>query len=260
MKKPTFKTYASYTDDFVTSSNQNYEIKDNYKWLNTNIFYKIISSILYFLAYLVAIIYCKLILKVTFKNKKVLKDYKGYYLFSNHTQMIGDALNPLLLTFPKKNYVVVSTANLGIPFLGKILPFVGALPIPRKIHEKEALFKAMHTLVQNHSITIYPEAHLWPYYTQIRPLPISSFRFPVKDQVSSFSMTTTYQKKRFGKRPKITIYIDGPFYPDSKETQKEAAISLRDKIYNQMVLRSKNSNYEYIKYEKRIDNSNDDKS
>ena len=56
MKKPTFKTYASYTDDFVTSSNQNYEIKDNYKWLNTNIFYKIISSILYFLAYLVAFI------------------------------------------------------------------------------------------------------------------------------------------------------------------------------------------------------------
>ena len=79
MKKQTFKTYASYTDDFVTSSNQNYEIKDNYKWLNTNIFYKIISSILYFLAYLVALIYCKLILKVTFKNKKVLKgiDKKG---------------------------------------------------------------------------------------------------------------------------------------------------------------------------------------
>ena len=37
MKKNVSKTYASYTDDFVTSSNQNYELKDNYKWLNNNI-------------------------------------------------------------------------------------------------------------------------------------------------------------------------------------------------------------------------------
>ena len=253
MKKQDTKFYDSYMEDFVTSSNQDCEVKDNYKWLNNNIFYKIISSILYFLAYLIALIYCKLILGVSFKNKKVLKGYKGYYLFSNHTQMIGDALDPLLLTFPKKNYVVVSSANLGIPFLGKILPFVGALPIPKKIHEKEALFDAMHTLVQNHSITIYPEAHLWPYYTEIRPLPISSFRFPVKDSVASFAMTTTYQKKRFGKRPKITIYIDGPFYPETCETQRESATILRDKVYQQMVLRSKNSTYEYVKYEKRID-------
>ena len=62
MKKNVSKTYTSYTDDFVTSNNQNYELKDNYKWLNNNIFYKIISSFLYFLSYLVALIYSKLIL------------------------------------------------------------------------------------------------------------------------------------------------------------------------------------------------------
>lgn len=253
MKKQDTKFYDSYTEDFVTSSNQNWEVKDNYKWLNNNIFYKIISTILYFLAYIIALIYCKLMLRVSFINKKVLKKYKGYYLFSNHTQMIGDAFNPLLLNFPKKNYVVVSSANLGIPFLGKILPFVGALPIPKKIHEKEALFNAMHTLVQNHAITIYPEAHLWPYYTKIRPLPVSSFRFPVKDNVPAFTMTTTYQKRKFGKRPKITIYIDGPFYPEPCQTQRDSAATLRDKVYNQMVLRSKNSTYEYIKYEKRTE-------
>ena len=78
MKKNVSKTYASYTDDFVTSSNQNYELKDNYKWLNNNIFYKIISSLLYFFSYLVALIYSKLILRVTFKNKEVLRGYKGY--------------------------------------------------------------------------------------------------------------------------------------------------------------------------------------
>ena len=257
MKKQNSITYDNYTEDFVTSSNQNYELKSNYKWLNTSLIYKIVSTILYFIASLIALIYCKLFLRVSFKNKEVLKGYKGYYLFGNHTQMIGDALNPLLLTFPRKNYVVASTANLGIPFLGKILPFVGALPIPKKIHEKEDLFNAMHTLVQNHSITIYPEAHLWPYYTGIRPLPVSSFRFPVKDNVPSFSMTTTYQKRKIGKRPKITIYIDGPFYPDDLPTKREQASSLRDKVFNQMTIRSQNSTYSYIKYQKRIENSED---
>ena len=75
MKKQDPKFYDSYTEDFVTSSNQNCEVKDNYKWLNNNIFYKLISTILYFLAYIIALIYCKLILKVSFKNKKVLKEY-----------------------------------------------------------------------------------------------------------------------------------------------------------------------------------------
>ena len=44
MKKQDPKFYDSYTEDFVTSSNQDCEDKDNYKWLNNNIFYKIISS------------------------------------------------------------------------------------------------------------------------------------------------------------------------------------------------------------------------
>ena len=70
-------------------------------------------------------------------------------------------------------------------------------------------------------------------------------------------MTTTYQKRKLGKRPKITIYIDGPFYPDNLPTRKEQAISLRDKVYNQMTIRSKNSTYSYIKYEKRIDDDKD---
>lgn len=243
--------YDEYSDDFVTSAKQDFKLKDNYKWLDKSIFYKIISRILYFFAYIFAVIYCKLILHVTFKNKEVLKGQEGYYLFGNHTQPIGDALIPLLAITPKKNYCVVSTANLGIPILGKILPFVGALPIPNKIHEKKNLFNAMSLLVKKNVITIYPEAHVWPWYTKIRPLPTSSFKFPIKDNVPSFCMTTTYQKSKFFKKPKITVYFDGPFYPQEGQTAKEKAASLRDQIDNTMQERSQNSTYEYVKYEKK---------
>ena len=62
-------------------------------------------------------------------------------------------------------------------------------------------------------------------------------------------MTTTYQKGR--KKPKITIYFDGPFYPDNLDNKKEKIKNLHDKVYNNMVENSKHSTYSYITYKKK---------
>ena len=46
-------------------------------------------------------------------------------------------------------------------------------------------------------------------------------------------------------------YIDGPFWADENlNSIKDKKQNLRDKIYNQMVERSKNSTYEFIEYKK----------
>ena len=55
------------------------------------------------------------------------------------------------------------------------------------------------------------------------------------------------------KKPKITVYVDGPFYPKPELHGKEQEIELRNQIYNCMVERSKNSTYEYYKYYKRVE-------
>jgi len=249
MKSKKTQIYSNYNEDLVTSKDQDYELKDNYKFINNSILYKIISSILYVISYLIGFIYCKIFLHVTLIGKEKLKGYKGYYLYGNHTLTIGDPLIPIVLNFPKKNYTVMSAANMGIPFIGKILPLVGGLPIPKRIHEKENLFNTMKILSQKSCLTIYPEGHLWPYYTKIRPFSLSSFKFPCIANVPSFCITTTYQKRKFFKKPKITIYIDGPFYPKGN-TLKEQSTYLKDTIYNTMNKRSLNSTYEYIKYKK----------
>ena len=88
---------------------------------------------------------------------------------------------------------------------------------------------------------IYPEAHVWPYYTKIRPFISASFKYPTKLDAPSFSMTTTYQKRKRGKRPKMVVYIDGPFSgSDSRE--------LCEAVKAKMEERSKLSNNEYIEY------------
>ena len=100
---------------------------------------------------------------------------------------------------------------------------------------------------KNNSITIYPEAHIWPYYTKIRPFKSVSFKYPIKLNKPVFCITNTYQK-RSNDKVKIVSYIDGPFFKNDNLSQKQAQEDLRNRVYEKMVERTKNSNVEVIKY------------
>ena len=101
---------------------------------------------------------------------------------------------------------------------------------------------------KNNVITIYPEAHIWPYYTKIRPFSNVSFKYPVEYNTPVFCLTNTYVKSKNSKKPKIITYIDGPFFKDGSLNKKMQKQKLRDTVYECMLKRSKNSNFEYIKY------------
>ena len=252
MKKNKVKYYQTYEDNFVVSKKQDFKIKDNYQYIHKNIVYQFGSFLAYLFFLILSLIYCPLFLHVKIKNRKVLKGYKGYFLYANHTQEIGDVLNPILVSFPLHPYYVCSPANLGIPFLGKILPLAGAIPIASNIQGLKKMKEAIFYHIQREKcIVIYPEAHLWPWYTQIRPFPNTSFHFSVESSAPVFVSTTTYQKSKIFKKPKITIYIDGPFMIDDNLTRKENIQKLHDEVYNIMKERSKLSNYEFIQYKKK---------
>lgn len=254
MSKKQIRYYNSFTDDFVESKNQDYELPKDYKWIRTDFLSRFLSGLIYSLALVFSSFYCRLLLHVRFKNSKVLKQTKktGAFIYANHTQIVGDVFNPALCCFPNRIYTVVSTANYGIPVIGKILYYLGALPITKTLDGMKKLSNAMECrLEKNRCIVIYPEAHVWEYFTDIRPFADTSFKFPVKFSKPVFCMTTTYQKQRFFKKPKAIIYIDGPFYPDTSLSLKEQAATLRNTVYECMKKRSLNSNCEYIEYKKR---------
>ena len=243
--------FNSYDDDVIKSSNQDYKLKDNYKWVHSNIIYIFFSYIVYYFVLLFSLIYTKLFLHVKIKNKKILKKQKGYFLYCNHTQVLGDVLDPFIITFPKHPFIICSPSNLGIKVIGKILPISGALPIPSKIHDLNRFKEAVKHYNKRKPIIIYPEAHLWPWYTKIREFNYSPFHFPVENNSKVFVATTTYKKRKYMKKPAITIYIDGPFEVNNNLSKKENIKKIHDEVYNIMVNRSKLSNYEYIKYIKK---------
>lgn len=243
--------YDDFDSDVVKSKNQEYVLKGNYKWIHKNVFYKIWSYILYVIFFIFSFIYAKLILRVSIKNRKFLKGKSSYYLYINHTQEMGDAFVPPIITRYKRPYYIVNKANLGIPILGKLLPALGAIVIPDKIHDMLKFRKALKYYGEKHPIVVYPEAHVWPYYTKIRPFNTSSFQLAVEDEKEVYSATTIYQKSKFFKRPKIVIYVDGPFICNENLSKKEKVKRLEKLVHDKMVERSKNSNVEYVTYKKK---------
>ena len=129
---------------------------------------------------------------------------------------------------------------------------LGAIPIPSEIKAMKNFLEIIEEKIKkDNSITIYPEAHIWPYYTKIRPFKAVSFKYPVKLNAPAYCITNTYQSYgKNNKKIKMVSYVDGPFYPNEALPIKERQQDLRDRVYNKMVERSKNSNVEHIKYVK----------
>lgn len=252
MKIKETRFYEKYTDDFAVADDQNFQLPDDYEWVKTDIFSKMKSGIIYFLAIVFSLFYCPFVLHMCIKGRQKFKGVKnGCFIYGNHTQSVGDVFIPALSTLPKRIYTVVSPANYSLPVIGKILPYLGALPVVESISGIKKLSTAMkQRLSKNHPIVIYPEAHVWDYCTFIREFPSTSFKYPVKFSVPSFAMTTTYQKSKIFKKPKTVVYIDGPFYGEG-ETLKEKTENLHQKIYNAMKDRSKMSSHQYIVYKKK---------
>lgn len=245
------------TDDFSGSNVKPTRIGSKYKYISKNPIHKFFSFVVYrIIATPIAFMYrwCK---GIKIVNKQVLKKFKGkgYFIYANHTNRFSDVLTPHTITFPTKIYTVVASENMNIPIIGKATKMLGALPLSTSLEGTRNFINAMEKrLVQGNPVLIYPEAHIWPYYTGIRPYKSTAFRYPVKFQDASFCFTTTYQKVGNRKKPKMIIYVDGPFYPNRELDAKERQEDLRNRIYDCMVERSKNSNFNYYTYVKRGEN------
>lgn len=183
---------------------------------------------------------------------------EGFFLYGNHTNEIPDAFIPTLLCMQKKSvYVIVHPNNVSIPFLGKVVPSLGGLPLPDNMDAARNFNKAVKNKIEEGKVvTIYPEAHIWPFYTKIRPFKDTSFGYPVANNTKVYCFTNTYQKRKNRKTPRMVTYVDGPFTVDASLTSREKKKALRDMVYEAMCKRSENNDVELIKYIKESEAEN----
>lgn len=237
-------------DDFGELGLSRPPLPENYKYIRKGAG-RFFSAMVYFIVRHILRIYC-FFAGVRVKGKKKLKVLKkqGYFLYGNHVGWI-DAINPaVMIASPKSANIVAYTDALTIPVARRLIKALGFLPITEKISDLRNLTKAIDVcLERKHCIAIYPEAHIWPYYTGIRKFSSKSFRYPAKALVPAVPFFTSFRKSKFSSKPKPVINIGDPIYPDESLSVAENTEMLASKTYEYM-LNCVNTlpNYEYVRY------------
>ena len=254
--------YENEEDDPIKTNEQEKKVEvglpKDYQFIPKNPFVRIYSAILFRLFWLFGLWYEKHYWQVKVYGRERLKRVKGkgYLIYANHTNPFHDVFGPAIAS-DRRIFTIISPVNLLVPGIGKFLPLIGGLPLGKTKEEKQAFNDAVDKRIKKKKVlVIYPEAHVWPYATKIRKFPAGdrSFKYATRNNLPIFTMTTTYHKRKDKKRgdlPRMDIYLDGPFYPDSEKTESENRAKLAKEAYNSMVKYSKKNTYEYYKYIKK---------
>ncbi len=254
--------YASEEDDPIKTDEQEAKIEvglpEGYQFIPRNIFKRMLASVMYRAFKVFGQYYERGYWQAKFYGRDKLKKArgKGYVIYANHTNPFHDVFGPAIAA-DRRIFTIINPVNLLVPGIGKMLPLLGAMPLGKTKEEKAAFNDAIDKrLKQKKCLVIYPEAHVWPYYTGIKKFPAGdrSFKYPVRNNLPVFTMTTTYHRRKNNKRgdlPRMDIYIDGPFWPDKNLSEDENRAKLAKEAYESMVKYSGNNTYEYFKYIKK---------
>lgn len=245
-------------DDFAGNNLQAKTVPPDFPYAIQNPLWLILEFVLY---RLIATPLVWLIGKVGFglkiKNRKALRKLRGtgYFLYGNHTHGMMDAYTPTLAAFPKHAHIITGPEAVSVPVLRTLVQLLGGIPLPGAIKGYRPFLEALHLRVrQKRVVTVYPEAHIWPWYTGVRPFPDGSFAYPVRENVPVVAFATTYRQRKVFKKlwPCMTVTLSDPFYPDPVLSPQEARQKLRGEVYDFMCKTvAAPGNYAYFEYRKR---------
>ncbi len=254
MKRKTFYYSDESQDDFAQTVKNLQPLPSDYPYIRDTWYEKLFGFIAYRLLLTpFAWLYVKLKFRQKFVRSKPSKKLKeGHFIYSTHTLPLADVFLPSLITLKRKNYLMAGAQANSLKRLLGVMRAVGSIPLTGNTAKNREMLRCVKTrLSQGASITVFPEAHVWPLYTKIRSYPVASFKYAVMFNAPVLAMTNCFQKRKFRKTPKIITFIDGPFYPDTSLDKRERATDLHRRVYETMQKRateySTYSPYEYIK-------------
>ncbi len=251
-------------DDFAKTDIKADKVDESFKYRNKNPVWNLIAFLLYYAVALpIALIIDKVVFGFKVENRKAFFKVwnKGVFVYSNHTQLLDPFFLPVA-AFPKKVYPVAGADAVSITGLKQVVLMLGCIPIPTSLRAfPEFMNTVFHRIDGANCVSIFPEAHIWPYCTKIRPFKATSFKYPVEKNAPVIAAAATYRKREgilgaILKRPAVTFVVSNPIYPDNTLSKYRAAQKLRDQVYGFMSdAASSFEQEEYIRYEPVTDNN-----
>ncbi len=243
-------------DDFNDVGLKRNNIPQKYRFKFKNPIMKVVQSTLYYgLAKPVLSVGC-FFNGVKLYNRKKLKEIRknhgSVFLYGNHVAIMDAFKVQAYLIHKRCNIIGYSdTLSLGL-FISFLAKCFGYLPLPSSsdILGYKKLYSALEECVKNgEHVVIFPEAHIWPYYTKIRDFKSGSFHYPAKLNVPVMPFVTVWRKVWWRKKPCQTVVFGDIIYPKKEYSVKEN----RDYLYEECIKQMKNisnkfNQYEYVKY------------
>ena len=238
-------------DEFSGTKIKRKPLPENYKYYRKNPFYRAFAWFVYYLIafpiiYLVVRFYGYR-LKGAKKMRKLM--HHPIFFYGNHTQILDAVVVQSLVSRGKRSYIVTNQDTSSIKGILWLVKMLGILPTPENPNESRKFVEAIKYHASHKSaIIIFPEAHIWPYYTHIRPFGDESFTYPAAIGAPVVPFCTTYRSRKFfkNKRPLPTVYIGAAIFPDMNKSLPDRKKDLRDRVYD--YLRETSSNQENVPY------------
>ncbi len=236
MKKYNYKNISENEHIYHTWEPLKFNIKDNYKYIITNPFFKIISNIIAIPIGIILIIINKIIYGYKIENKENLIKNSGFVSVSNHLHpmdctMIG------LIYYPKRVYYPTIKRNFQIPLVRHLIRLLYAMPIPTKENQKRDFYKQINNaLLKRKIVHMYPEGSMWPYYEEVRNFKYGAFKMAVDANVSiqpiRFLLTNPQGIYKLYKKNKcFHAIILKPIYPNETLPYEERIADLKERTF-----------------------------
>ena len=226
------------------------KLKSNYRFYRKNIFYKMLNKFWIILDTIYMIFPKYLLWGYKTVGKKNKKYAKGAVIVQNHVHPMDGFT--LLSAFPSKRiYITMLESNLGFGIVSHIFRNCGCVPIPTdSTMFKKFYRKTIETLKEGYTITVFPEAMLYPYCNHIRKFHNGAFKFAYDSNKVILPCVTTYHKpKGFyklvrRKKPCIHYNILEPYYIEDLGNKKLSIDKAMEDVHKIMFdYYEKNSDY-----------------
>lgn len=217
-----------------------FEIKENYKYINNNPIFKIASDMLFAIIVPILWILNKVLFGFRIEGKENLKGVKGGKVtISNHIHpmdctMIG------LVNFSSRTYYPTLQSNFQIPFIRHLIRILYATPIPKDPIQKERFFEQIeHAIKSGKTIHMYPEGALWPYYEGVRDFKKGAFKMAIDTNCPIVPIIYKFEEpkgifKLYKKKKCIYAKVLKPIYPNIDLDKAERIEELMEKTIAEM--------------------------
>lgn len=245
-------------EDFGTINLKREPLYNKYKYGIKNKFIRFLCTIFYYVvAHPILALGCLLRL-VTVENAKNLHKLKGtgFFIYSNHTTNFDMVTIPSLIHWRTKTFIIGYSDALSLKIIRPLLKCLCYVPLGDSLKTtKEMVNHLKYEVTRKHAVLIFPEAHLWSYYTKIRPFSSASFHYPAKLNAPIIPIIVTYKKPIFkNHKGRIHFIVGEPIYCKAGMDTRENKEYLRNTCYDQMVKMSNSfpqyETYNYIYKEK----------